>query len=256
MIEESLSTHSGDDAIQGARSYRRYRYIQLLTHLLRRNTDPGWVSARELLMENGYEHLARVVVFDGEAPAGSVKVLLPDETVGWIQRKSLVRCSVQEYADWDHQMAESLYDAVVWARHSFRELRSRTRDLWRSEEPIWQRTRKFLRGEGLDPMSCIVETLVPDQGCGVAYLVPPDKRRLSFDIPDREDGEFSDLSDSAPELEDYPHDFETYSYACWIHEAKEGKASDWIFTRPYDWVGQIKEGWNPPPSLFPDMRQS
>jgi hypothetical protein len=250
---EEQKTRAGDDAIQSARDYRRYRYIELLTHLLRLSSDPAWSRIRDILAQHGWEDLVRVVVFMGEAK-GNPHILLPDETIAWIPTRddTYLTCTVQEFADWSSQHAESLYDAVVWLRYRFKQLRELTRAMVAEQEPKWQRFNEFVRSEDLDPTTGILAELGPEQGTDFGEFVAVDRRRFLFDMARGDnEGEVVEWEETPPDEGAHPMAHDPYRFACWVLDARDGLTSDWIFTRPYAWVDKIKPGWNPPPSLFP-----
>lgn len=239
---------SGDDQIRGWRDYRKLMPTVQLNELLRHSDDSGWTATRELLARMAWTNLNRVVVITGDTLGrGLVYVLLPDETVAQLSSKygTYEICTVQEFADWSVQHAEPLWDAVVWLRYHMREMRDCTRALQKSDEPKWRALRAFVESEGFDPSESVVAELGPDQFEEIGEFVAKDRRRFIFEIPYKE-ARISRWEEEPPELERSPHGYQAYDFACWVHDASEGKTSDWIFTRPYDWWDKIKPGWHPP----------
>lgn len=240
---------AGDDEIKGARDYRRYRYIALLNDLLRTSDSSGWTEIRKRLAERGWTDLYRLTVISASANGGGANIIMPDETVVWMSNddRHYQVCPVQAYADWHSQFAEDLWDGVVWLRFSFKELRELTRAMRANEEPRWQRFNAFLEEEGQDPSSGVLSDLRPDQGCFTGEFVNSDRTRFVFDmaIGDAE-GEVECWEEAPVDEDRFPRGYRSYRYACWLLDAQEGKTSDWIFTRPYKWRDNIKEGWNPP----------
>lgn len=239
---------NGDDQIADWRQYRMYlKPFDDINILFRRSVDPRWIATRELLARMGWTNLDRLAVISGEVLGQMTHVLLPDETVAEVLPESgtYETCSVQEYADWDIQYAEPLWYTVVWVRYQMKRMLEYTQDLRNSDEPKWRAVRAFVRSNGVDASASAIEEMVPDQGEEVCYIVGKDKRRFSFDIP-YADPQPSHWSEEAPEYDLYPHSYKHYEFACWFLDAEQGKASDWIFTRPYDWWEKVKPGWNPP----------
>jgi hypothetical protein len=180
---------SGDDQVKGWRDYRRLLPTAQLNDLLRRSDDSGWVATRELLAQMGWTNLNRVVVITGDTLGrGIVYVLLPDETVACLssEYRTYETCSVQEFADWDVQYAEPLWDAVVWLRYQMRHLRECTRALRASNEPKWRALKAFVESEGFDPGESVVAELGPDQFEEIGEFVAKDRRRFIFEIPYKE----------------------------------------------------------------------
>jgi hypothetical protein len=238
----------GDDQIQSWRDYRKLAPIVQLNQLLRQSDDSGWVGTRELLSHLGWTNLHRLAVITGDVLGRStLYVLLPDETVADISSDfgTYETCSVQEFADWSVQHAEPLWDTVVWLRYEMKYMREYTRALRTSDEPKWQALKAHVGAEGFDPAETVVAELGPDQGEETGELVTKDRRRFLFEIPYNE-ATISRWDEEPPDLERYPQGYRAYDFACWVHDASEGKTSDWIFTRPYDWWDRIKPGWNPP----------
>jgi hypothetical protein len=239
---------SGDDQIKGWRDYRKLRPTVQLNDLLRRSDGSGWTATRELLARMGWSNLNRVAVITGDTLGlGIVYVLLPDETVAQVSSEygTYEACSVQEFADWDVQYAEPLWDAVVWLRYHMRQLRECTRAMRTSGEPKWRALKASVESEGFDPAESIVAELGPDQYEEIGELVAKDRRRFVFEIPYKE-ARISRWEEDPPDFERYPHSYQNYDFACWVLDASEGKTSDWIFSRPYKWWDEMKPGWNPP----------
>ena len=239
---------NGDDFVKSWRDYRHLRPLDDINVLLRRSQDPGWAATRELLRKVGWTNLDRLFVISGDIlGAGVVYVLLPDETVASIYSDAgaFETCSVQEFADWDVGYAELLWIAVVWLRYRMRHMRDHTRALRESDEPKWQEIRSVLQDHDVDPATTVIEDVIPDQSEEVWYFVPQDRRHVSFDIPYR-DPHPTNWWEHEIDYERYPQGYQKYELACWFLDAEEGKTSDWIFTRPYDWWENIKPGWNPP----------
>ena len=238
---------SGDDELKGWRDFRRISPIPELNELLHRSDDSGWVATRELLARNGWTDLHRLAVISGRDTRGEggIYVLLPDETVADVGAKySTYRtCSVQEFADWDVQFAEPLWNAVVWMRYQMREMRGATRSLQRSDDAKWQALRQQIEAEGLDPSKGVVAELWPDQGEEIGRYIDESRRVFSFEIP-YGTHEVTDW-DEVRHVEDMKKG-PVYSRATWLLEASEGKVSDWIFRRPYAWKDKVKPGWHPP----------
>jgi hypothetical protein len=239
---------SGDDQIKGWRDYRKLLPTAQLNDLLHRSDDSGWVTTRELLAQMGWTNLNRVVVITGDTLGrGTVYVLLPDETVADLSSEygTYETCSVQEFADWDVQYAEPLWDAVVWLRYHMRHMRECTRALRTSDEPKWRALKAFVESEGFDPDESVVAELGPDQFEEIGEFVAKDRRRFIFEIPYKE-AVISRWDEEPPDFDRYPQSYRSYDFACWLLDAAEGVTSNWIFTRPYDWWARIKPGWNPP----------
>ena len=157
---------SGDDQIKSWRDYRKLQPTVQLNDLLRRSDDSGWTATREILARMGWSNLNRVAVITGDTLGrGVVYVLLPDETVADVSSEygMYETCSVQEFADWDVQYAEPLWDAVVWLRYHMSQMRECTRALRTSDEPKWRALKAFVESEGFDPSESLVAELGPDQ---------------------------------------------------------------------------------------------
>lgn len=239
---------NGDDFVKSWRDYRLLKPLDDINVLFRRSEDSGWVAARKLLQRMGWTNLQRLFVISGDIlGAGILYVLLPDETVASVSSKqgTYETCSVQEFADWDIQYAEPLWNTVVWLRYHMKEMREYTQSLRESDEPKWQEIRAFLESNGVDPSTSAIEEMIPDQHEEVWYFVPQDRRHVSFDIPYREP-QVTRWWEHDVDYERYPYSYQKYEFACWFLDAEEGKTSDWIFKRPYEWWDKMKEGWNPP----------
>jgi hypothetical protein len=239
---------NGDDQIQSWRDYQKLRPLDDINVLLRRSEDSGWAATRELLARMGWGNLHRVAVISGDILGrGIVYVLLPDETVGCLSSEygTYETCSVREFADWDVQYAEPLWNTVVWLRYHMKQSREYTEALRESDEPKWRDIRAFVESKGVDPSKSAIEEMIPDQHEEVWYLVAKDRPRFSFDIPYRAPS-ITNWEERPPDYDRYPYSHQKYEFACWLLDGEEGKTSDWIFTRPYDWWDQIKTGWNPP----------
>lgn len=239
---------NGDDQVKSWRDYRKLKPFDDINLLLRRSEDSGWAATRELLARMGWNNLHRLAVISGDILGrGIVYVLLPDETVASVSSEycTYETCSVQEFADWDVQYAEPLWNTVVWLRYHMKQTRDYTHALRESYEPKWHDIRAFLKSKGVDPSASTIEEMIPDQHEEVWYLVGKDRRRFSLDIPYR-NPHVTQWEERATDYDRYPYSYQRYEFACWLLDAEEGKTSDWIFTRPYDWRDKIKSGWNPP----------
>jgi hypothetical protein len=239
---------SGDDPNKSIYDYRKLEPTMQLNRLLRESDDSGWTATRELLARTGWSELNRVAVITGDILGRDVVyVLLPDETVAMVSSKygTYETCSVQEFADWGEQSARSLWDAVAWLQYHMRETLECTRALRTSEEPKWQALKAYVETKGFDPSESAVASLGPDQLEEIGYFVAKDRRRFSFEIP-YEEARISRWEEEPPDLERYPNGYPDYDFACWALDAWEGKTSDWIFDRPFDWWDKRKPGWNFP----------
>jgi hypothetical protein len=239
---------SGGDQMESQHDYRKLEPTRQINRLLRESDDSGWTATRELLGRMGWSNLNRVALITGDILGRDVVyVLLPDETVAMVSSKygTYETCSVQEFADWGEQSARSLWEAVAWLRYHMREMRQCTRSLRTSDEPKWRALKTYVEAKGFDPSESVVASLGPDQLEEIGYFVTKDRRLFSFEIP-YEEARISRWEEEPPDLKRHHHGYPNYDFACWALDASEGKTSDWIFNRPFDWWDKRKPGWNFP----------